>query len=428
MTGPIARGTIRTTFVLGLRLAAQAGTLLIVARLLGPRQFGAFAGVASLAVMLGMLATFGTHLVLLGEVAKDHNRRLSILEYAIPITLACGGLLLVVYLAIAMPMLRGASLALHVVMIVGAAEILLQPLFSLAVHEHLALNRTARSQLLQTLPLALRLGAAATVWLIQPEDSLTAYAWGYIGASSIALVFANATLPAPWPRPSSWRILRPTELREAAGYAALNITRAGPTELDKTLALKLLPLASAGVYAASARVIGAIILPITAMTLSSLPRLFREGQEQSGRTTSLLRWMFSVTAIYGVVSASILWLLSPLFVAIFGAKYHGIDTVLRWLCLALPGMGIRLTAGNVLMAFGKPWMRVALEVTGLLMLVIASIILTVHLESLGMAIALACSEWSMAFVGMGLIIWTRTNSELAVESHQSPSMNRHSNQ
>ena len=45
MTGPIARGTIRTTFVLGLRLLVQAGTLLIVARMLGPDQFGAFASV-----------------------------------------------------------------------------------------------------------------------------------------------------------------------------------------------------------------------------------------------------------------------------------------------------------------------------------------------------------------------------------------------
>ena len=50
MTGPIARGTLRTTFVPGLRLPVQAGTLLLVARMLGPQQFGAFAGVAALMV------------------------------------------------------------------------------------------------------------------------------------------------------------------------------------------------------------------------------------------------------------------------------------------------------------------------------------------------------------------------------------------
>jgi len=50
--GPIARGTVRTSVVLGLRLVVQAGTLLIVARMLGPGAFGVFAGVAALAVLL----------------------------------------------------------------------------------------------------------------------------------------------------------------------------------------------------------------------------------------------------------------------------------------------------------------------------------------------------------------------------------------
>ena len=63
--GAIARSTIRTSFVLGLRLVVQAGTLLLVARMLGPEQYGAFAAIAALAVLMGTFATFGTHFVLL---------------------------------------------------------------------------------------------------------------------------------------------------------------------------------------------------------------------------------------------------------------------------------------------------------------------------------------------------------------------------
>ena len=53
LSGPIAQSTLKTTAVLGVRLFVQAGTLLIVARMLGPEQFGVFVGVAALAVMLG---------------------------------------------------------------------------------------------------------------------------------------------------------------------------------------------------------------------------------------------------------------------------------------------------------------------------------------------------------------------------------------
>ncbi|QJX02113.1 oligosaccharide flippase family protein [Alcanivorax sp. IO_7] len=65
--GPIALGTIRTSLVLGLRLIIQAGTLLLVTRILGPEKFGAFAGVVALAVLLGTLSTFGANIIFLDK-------------------------------------------------------------------------------------------------------------------------------------------------------------------------------------------------------------------------------------------------------------------------------------------------------------------------------------------------------------------------
>ncbi|MDE2175848.1 MAG: oligosaccharide flippase family protein, partial [Betaproteobacteria bacterium] len=101
MAGPIAGATLRTSAVLGLRLFAQACTLLLVARMLGPHNFGAFAGVAALAVMLGTLSTFGTHIVLLAEVSRDPQRRAGVLPFALSTTLICGSLLFALYLLLA---------------------------------------------------------------------------------------------------------------------------------------------------------------------------------------------------------------------------------------------------------------------------------------------------------------------------------------
>ena len=97
--GPIARSTLRTSAVLGLRLLIQAGTLLVIARMLGPDQYAAFAGIAALAVLLGTFSTFGTHLVLFAEVAKDPERRSHVLSYAVPTTLITGSILFFVYIA-----------------------------------------------------------------------------------------------------------------------------------------------------------------------------------------------------------------------------------------------------------------------------------------------------------------------------------------
>lgn len=410
LKGPIAKGTIRTSFVLGLRVLIQAGTLLIVARMLGPDQFGTFAGVAALAVMLGTLSTFGTHIVLLGEISKEPARRDEVLQWAIPTTLICGGALLGIYLLLCELALQVAAIPVSALVMIGATETLLQPLFSLPTAEHLAGGRIARSQLLQNVPLVLRLIAAVTVFLAFPADPLTAYGYGYFAASIIALCVASATMPARWPSPQHWRVPRWRELKDAFGYAVISITTTSPVEIDKALATRLLPLTTAGLYSAGARVIASVILPVVAMLLSALPRLFREGHSQPKQTARLLRWLYLATLGYSMLAIVLLWYISPALMWLFGAQYQGIQEMLLWLLPAVPGMALRVASGNVLMALGQPWMRVGFEVAGIFVLAIAAAILASQPGLHGMPLALACSEWTMAFVGLFLIRHTMRRS------------------
>lgn len=410
MKGPIARGTLRTSAVLGLRLAVQALTLLLVARTFGPHEFGAFAGVASLALVLGIFSTFGTHLVMLSEVSRDPARRESVLRFAVPITLACGSALFLTYIAISTLLLDTVSIPATALLAIGASETLLQSLFAFPVTEHLALGRTARSQLLQTLPLALRLLAATAVFLLRPIDPLTTYACGYLAASMIALVIGTATMPGRWPSFRTWRLPSKAELRESSGYAALAVTATAPAEIDKTLALKLLPLAGAGLYAAAARVIGAATLPVVAMLLSALPRLFREGNDPTRRATQLLRWLFGTALGYGLLLGVILWLAAPAFDWLFGTQYLGLAKVIRVVTLAVPGMALRITVGNVLLAQGESWMRAGIELFGMTVLVVTAAVLTARIGVIGMPIALICSETSMAAAGGALVYWSRRHA------------------
>jgi O-antigen/teichoic acid export membrane protein len=158
-------------------------------------------------------------------------------------------------------------------------------------------------------------------------------------------------------------------------------------------------------------VIGAATLPVIAMMLSALPRLFREGQDRPRRTTYLLRWIFGAALAYSVALAVVLWFIAPVFVWLFGPKYHGIEHVIHWLCLAVPGMALRMAAGSVLMALGKPWMRVGFELGGLVVLIVAALALAPRLAWSGLPLALACSEWSMAMLGWLLISASRRSRD-----------------
>lgn len=406
MTGSIARGTIRTSIVLGLRLLVQAGTLLLVARLLGPNQFGAFSGLAALAVFLGTLSTFGTHVVLLGEISKDPERGRSVLRYAIPCTLLCGTGLLMVYLLVCLRLFGGADIPVLMLVAIGVSEMVLQPLFGLITSEHHALGRIAYAQVLQLLPMALRLLFAALVLLSALPAALSVYVLGYVLASAIALAYGSTTLLSRWPSWRFWCIPSRAQWRHALGYAATNITKIAPAELDKALALKLLPAASVGLYAAAARVINAATLPVAAMVLAALPRLFREEcHAQNGRR--LLVWMYVTALVYSTLVAAILWLAAPLFDVIFGIEYIGVSELTKLMCAAVPGMALRQVAGSVLIAAGRPWMRAGFEGGGLLILVICSVAFTSGFGVLGLPVAVICAEWTMATLGLAMIIYVR---------------------
>lgn len=407
MRGPIALATLRTSLILGIRLAMQAGTLLLVARVLGPERFGEFAGVAALAVVIGTLSSFGTNLVFLGEVSKEPGRRMHVLAYALPTTLLCGTLLLAVYLLFAGVYLSASGVSLMVLLAIGAAEILLQPLFAFLSNEHLAMERIARSQVVISLPLVMRLLAASLVFMVDAADPLAAFSFGYLIASAIALSLATATSSAPWPTLRDWRLPSRSELHQSSGYAALAFTACGPGEIDKTLAAVLLTPSSSGLYAAGTRVIGAVTLPVIAMLLSALPRLFREGHTQPRETTRLLRWILVAALLYSALITAVLWLAAPAFMGLFGPGYEGISQMIQWLCLAVPGIALRIAAGSMLMALGRPWMRAGFEIAGVIVLLVCSLMLTGRLGGTGMAVALACAEWTMAALGLALIASAR---------------------
>jgi O-antigen/teichoic acid export membrane protein len=401
----LARHTIRTSAVLALRLVIQAGNLIAVTRLLGPERFGEFAGIAALAVMLGALSSCGSHLLLLREMSHDPARSDEVLPYALGATLTVGTVLLLVLFACVATLLPSTHASLLVLLSIGLAEVWLQPLLVLTSIDRQAHGGIASSQLLLTLPLALRLVAAWAIWAWTPSHPLEIYALAYIGATVASLLAGLYGLTRSWPRPTRWRLPTRTEWRDTSGFAVLNLTAMGPTELDKTLALRLLPLSAAGLYAASARVVGALVLPVMALMLAALPRLFRDSRQASGN--KLLRGIFASSLAYGLLAAALLLVGGSALEWVFGARYTGMSGLLHWLALAVPGMALRIAAGNALMAGSHPWLRAGAEVLGLVALCSAAWLLAPNHHDAGMPLALACSEWSMAVAGWSMLLRRR---------------------
>lgn len=398
MKGPLAKSTLRTGLVLGVRLFVQTGTLLLVARMLGAQQFGAFAALAAIAVLLGSLSTFGMRVVLLRNVSRDANSELATLQVALPVTLLCSLLLFFSFLIATALQWAHHQIPFHTLSMIGAAEIILMPLLALRAAGQHGLGKVATSQLTMLLPLLLRLLAALAVLLANPENPLPAYAAGYLIAAALALALSLLAPLPRWPGLSLWRLPDKKTITIAGGYAVLNLNRIGPTELDKALAGTLLPLDTAGTYSAASRLIGATTLPVTAMNLSALPRLFREHDSNPKTGRKLLLIMYSTAFCYGVAIAACTWIAAPLVPQVFGIGFQNIEKMIQVLSFVVPGMALRLVGGNVIMALGRPWVRASLEGLGMAALALGASYLTTELGGMGLIAALAVSEWGMAIL------------------------------
>jgi len=410
MRGPIARATLRTSAVLGLRLLAQAATLLIVARLLGPVQFGAFVGMAALAVMFGALSTFGTHLLLLREVSRAPDKPPQWLPIAFAATLLCGTALLLVYLAVTMLWLSPAGMSAVALLAIAISDIVVLPLLALPAVLRQGQGQIARAQVLVVLPQVMRLIAASTVMLWHPDAALTVYALAYALAALACLPIAWHTLPAGWAEGWRWTLPSWTQWREASGYAVLNLSALGPNELDKTLAVHLLPAAAAGTYAAGSRVLGPLVLPVLAMMISALPRMFRTQDEPSNRSR-LLRVTLFIAMAYGLLAGVALWVAAPVIAWAFGERYADLVGTLHWLAFAVPGLSMRYVISNILMTSDQPLSRVVIELFGLFILWMVAIFAEKY-GAAGMAGALVCAEWGMVLFGITLFRGNKLPQEI----------------
>jgi len=403
LAGPLIRATLHTTGVLSARLLVQAAILLVLARMLGPAGFGGLAGLLSLAAFLGTLATFGTHLVLVRDLARDPNRRASVLPVVLGTTSFCGSLLLLAYMGAYFALLHRLELGLPTVLCIGIAEVVVQPLLSVSAAERLAAGRVARSQLLRMIPMPLQLATAVGLWRAGMGGQLRFYAVGHLVATLIALAVAVALQAAPWPSPRQWRLLGAAGWKDNSGFAFQALTASGPTELDKALAPRLLPLAMAGVYTVASRVNGALVIPVASLMIAALPRLFRESGDGLPQP-ALLRRMFGGSLLYGLAAATVVWLVAPIADVLFGTGFAGLSSAVRWFVIVMPALCLRMVAVNILMAVGHPWLRVGIELGGVALMVCLALLLASRGGVHGMVNAVVFAETSMALAAWSLIL------------------------
>lgn len=406
INSPILKSTIGASGIYIFRIATQAATLILLGKLLGTENFALFAAISASAVILGGLSTLGMNILLLGETSKSHDNQEEVLSYALPTTLISGGSLLIFFLYLVVQVFEYSSENLLAILSIGIAEIILYPIILLVAAAHQATERINLSQFLVSLPIFLRLTGITYIWSVDHSEPLSFFFSIYSLVAIITLVTAKFIGIGSYPPISKWRFPRKQEIRSTSGFMFTNFLSLSTNELDKALAVKLIPTNEAGLYSVGTRIIGALVLPVAAMIVSALPKLFR----QNAGSQKLIAGIFYVALIYGLLSVIFVAATAKAIQHIMGPEYAGLKQALFYMSVITPGLILRITAGNILMTKGMTLHRLLYEFGGTMLMCILFLVLSGPLGLIGLTLGLAVSEWMMGLIGWGIIYLNHKNN------------------
>ena len=387
------------------RLALQLAWVLLLARALGSQGYGIFSGLAGLGLALGGFAALGMGLRLYEHAARDHavlDSHWSLVRSGLVWT---APLLLTVYLACVSAM--GIDAALPVVVAIGVAEIVLAPLCTQIAFAYASVGRMGESAAAPVVLSLARVVAAAGYLLVVPAAGLGGYAILHVVATLVAVAWIWRRVHVQLGLSRRSRRADRGELCSGLGFASIWASGLALTSLDKTAVMYAGGGAVAGEYTAGYRLASIAALPVEALTMTIMPRLFRAG---AGKPLSLRIMLLLVVAVlaYGLIAGQLVALAAPLVPLLLGDGFAGLVPLAALLGWWLPAYCLRTLLGNMLLGHGRKRARVIAELSGLVMLVSLVLCWVPDTGLAGALKALLVTEWWIACVSLMMMAWAPT--------------------
>lgn len=333
--GGLARNTACTVAWNLWRIALQALNLVALARLFGADGYGVLAGTIALFVACAQFVGMGTGMALVRDSVRDARAGADVYAQTRTVYLATG---LAAFL-LAWPLgvwLLGDQVPADALAALAFAELVATPAVMPLVYRLQSQERMGAFGALLSLPPAVRLVVTLALLLLD-YDSITGFALLYLGGMLCASLAAHAVAsPHGCARPR-WSDL--WYLRQGLPYVLPGVTSAVGSEVDKTILLRSAGAAETGHYAAAHRIMQAAAVPVGALMLAAVPRLFRSSAA-TGRPHGA-RMLVLAALAYALPMAILLWLLAPLAPWLLGTQFRPSVDLLRGLSLVLVAACLR---------------------------------------------------------------------------------------
>lgn len=336
---------------------SQLVTFAILARALGPAEFGLFVQASAVTAIAMQLCGLGASDCLLRRVSREPESYAGLLGHNLLLIALSGAALVPVGVAGLLAWLRigsGPSVGVATLALLLFGNVVLVRVILLVETVFLGLGRFhAANRAVIGFALA-RMATAALACLICGVETLSEWAlWQCAGNLLYAL--ASAAWLRPLGRPH-FAILR-EELAPGILFSSQFAIRAVRANLDLLVIGLFAPLATVGSYGVARRIVDSGYLAIDALNRLLYPRLARESREGLHHALPMARRALVAALVLGAVTGLALFLLAPALPALFGRQYQDLSFFVRCLSGTVLLVGAWAAAIELLGASGRQDMR-----------------------------------------------------------------------
>src|SRR5690348_2958119 len=218
----LVRNTVLATGWQGIRVALQAVWVVLLARAVGPGDYGSFAGMAGLAAAMGSLTGLGFGMLMVQDASRDREHFSSAWKRAFRMTLISGFALWAIYMIVA-PLLFRTHMSLWSYAAIGLPELICFPVTIVAAYAFQLHERMGWAGALFTLITIGNLIAVTAFLLATPAKMLAFYlpfhAVGSILAAGCAVALVIRLLA---PSTAAFSLTR-RDMREGFGFSLMRI-------------------------------------------------------------------------------------------------------------------------------------------------------------------------------------------------------------
>ncbi len=334
----------------GVNLLLQAGYFILLARLLGVKEYGVFVGAFAFVSILTPYCALGSGLLFVRYVSSNASNFSVYWGNILLATFGVGTLLSAALYIIAPHLLNPESASL--VLLVALGECICRQLVICISQVFQAFEQLRMTATITLLMSFLRLSAVAVLASFLHHATAWQWALASLIVSVLASISSSLIVLARYGRPRFSLRLFLSRSAEGFGFSLAGSTQSAYNDIDKAMLSHYGMNVANGIYTIAYRIVDIAAMPGAALDSAALPRFFRQNQESPAGVADLSFQLAKRSALLGLAISICMFFAAPLIPHIIGQEFTASVMALRWLCLVPVFRGVHQLTGSAITGMG----------------------------------------------------------------------------